>query len=181
MDETLHNNLESKEAPILITPSIHVKDSFISALKEFQEENRYTNLKPEELEEDFQIYVEKLKTKAVHPEEGKVPESVFWLTEGDTYIGRVSIRHSLNEYLLREGGHIGYDIRPSERQKGYGRMILELALPEAKKLGIEKILVTCDSTNVGSKKIIESHGGILENEVPASEPGEPSILRFWIG
>lgn len=166
--------------PRLVTPSIELKDSYISAIEEFQKEGRYTELVLEDLKSDFEDYIQKLKDNAVHPEGTKVPESTFWLTEGGRYIGRVSVRHRLNDKLLEEGGHIGYDIRPSERQKGYGKKILALVLPEAKKFGIEKALLTCDSANIASRKIIESQGGVFENEVEPQEKGKPSKLRFWI-
>ena len=163
----------------LVLPSSEYKGSFLEALREFQEEGRYTDLDLKELEEDFDTYVHKFLRAAVEPEEGKVPDTYFWLVDGDEVIGRVSIRHTLNEKLRSVGGHIGYDIRPSKRRLGYGTKLLALALPEAKKLGIDSALVTCDVTNIGSRKIIEANGGVLEDEVPGEE-GEPNKLRFWI-
>lgn len=63
------------------------------------------------------------------------------------------MRHSSTENLLREGWHIGYDIRPTKRQKGYGKKILALALPKAKEKGLTKVLITCTETNTESKKL----------------------------
>ena len=91
----------------------------------------------------------------------------------------MSIRQRLNEHLLQIGGHIGYNIRPSERGKGYGNKILELALQEAKDMGIEKIRITCDVDNVASRKIIEKSGGVLDSEIPNPETGVGK-LRYWI-
>ncbi len=169
----------------LVYPNIKYKDSYIDAVKEYQDENqghgRYLELNLEKLKTDFESYVEKLKSESngENLKSGYVQHTEFWLVDEDKYIGRVDIRHVLNDHLLKVGGHIGYDIRKSERNKGYGTQALKMALPFAKNLGLEKVLITCDSTNIGSRKIIESNGGIFENEIPG-ENGEPSKLRFWI-
>ncbi len=111
--------------------------------------------------------------------DGRVRQSTYWLVDNNEIIGRVAIRHTLTEHLLREGGHIGYDIRPSKRKMGYGKKILSLAILKAKALGIDKILVTCSESNIGSKKIIEANGGILENRVDVGN-GRTAKLRYWI-
>lgn len=127
---------------------------------------------------DFDFYLSHLELK--EPEDGKVPDSVFFLLDEDRdrLLGAVNIRHYLNDYLLREGGHIGDGIRPSERRKGYGTEILRLALIECGKLGIERVLVVCDKNNVGSARAIRKNGGVLENEI-INEDGEPE-QRYWI-
>jgi predicted acetyltransferase len=110
---------------------------------------------------------------------GRVPASEFWLSDDDKFIGRLSLRHELNEYLLKMGGHIGYEIRPSKRRQGYGTEILRLGLEKARELGLLKVLVTCDEDNIGSKKIIEHNGGIFENAIEIE--GDPvKNLRYWI-
>ena len=110
---------------------------------------------------------------------GMVPATSFWLVAGEPVVGRASVRHRLNEALLLWGGHIGYAIRPSERRKGYGTAALRLALTEAGPLGLREVLVTCDSDNAGSRRIIERNGGVLENEVVVPHLPKPK-LRFWI-
>lgn len=111
--------------------------------------------------------------------EGKVPSTCYFLVNGaeKRILGSLDIRHSLNEGLLIRGGHIGYGVRPSERRKGLGKKMLRLALEKAKKIGIERALVTCNKENAGSRSIIIGSGGILENELEYE--GE-HILRFWI-
>lgn len=94
-------------------------------------------------------------------------------------MGRLAIRHSLNDFLLKIGGHIGYGVVPQFRRMGYAKKMLELALPIAKELGVTKVLLTCDDNNLGSIKTIEANGGQLENTV-ASGDGKPLKRRYWI-
>lgn len=123
----------------------------------------YRGISIPELEADFEAYVEKKtgQSRGENLPEGYVPSTELWLVDGDEYIGSISIRHRPTEYLEKLGGHIGYDIRPSMRGRGYGSKILELALPKAKELGTARILVTCDATNAASRKIIEKNGGVF--------------------
>ncbi|WP_414632447.1 GNAT family N-acetyltransferase [Clostridium sp. UBA3061] len=111
-------------------------------------------------------------------EKGLVPSSMYFLIDNHNKIyGAIDIRHELNDYLLQYGGHIGYGIRPSQRRKGYASQMLTLALPIAKELGINKVLITCDKNNVGSAKTIMNNGGILENEVIN---GNEVTQKYWI-
>ena len=85
----------------------------------------------------------------------------------------------MNEHLLQMGGHIGYEIRPSRRGQGYGKLILKYGLDRAKAFGLERVLLTCDEDNLGSQKIIEFHGGMLENSIQLK--GWPAkVCRYWI-
>ena len=92
-------------------------------------------------------------------------------------VGMIDIRHTLNEYLLKFGGHIGYSVRPSERRKGYAGEMLRLALLECETLGLSKVLVTCDSENEASARTIRANGGVLENRIPE---GDGFTERYWI-
>ena len=113
---------------------------------------------------DFDYYLENLELKTATKD--RVPDSVFFLLDEsrDRLIGAVNIRHYLNDALLKSGGHIGDGIRPSERGKGYGNEIVRLALIECRKLGIDRVLMTCDKENIASAKSIIKNGGVLENE-----------------
>ena len=93
-------------------------------------------------------------------------------------IGMINIRHYLNDYLMGQSGHIGYGVRPNERQKGYATKMLELGLEKCIELGIDKVLVICDKTNIGSAKTIEKNNGKLENE-GINDAGVP-VLRYWV-
>lgn len=127
---------------------------------------------------DFDSYVEHLEVR--EPKAGMVPDSVFFLldVDRDRLLGAVNIRHSLNDYLLQFGGHIGDGIRPSERRKGYATEMIRLALMECKKLGIDRVLMICDKDNIASAKSIIKNGGILEKEF-VDEDGKTE-QRYWI-
>lgn len=127
---------------------------------------------------DFDYYLENLEIKEAT--DGKVPDSVFFLLDEERgrLLGAVNIRHYLNEALLKEGGHIGDGIRPSERRRGYATEMIGLALDECRRLGIDRVLMTCDKDNVGSAKSIVKNGGVLENEFVNSD-GEIE-QRYWI-
>lgn len=169
--------------PELVTPDLKYKQSFIEAVKEYQAEglSNYLGISPDELSQKFDHYLLNIKDSASGKNlpSGYVPHSVWWLVEDDLYLGRLDIRHQLNDFLRTEGGHIGYDIRPTQRGKGYGKLILKLGLEKAKELGFSKILITCDISNTPSKKIIEANGGKLEDIRP-TRPGQPDKARFWI-
>ena len=127
---------------------------------------------------DFDYYLEHLENKATT--DGWVPDSVFFLLDEERgrLLGAVDIRHYLNDALLRDGGHIGDGIRPSERKKGYATVMVRLALEECRKLGIDRVLMICNKDNFASAKTIIRNGGILENEIP--NPDGTVLQRYWI-
>jgi predicted acetyltransferase len=90
----------------------------------------------------------------------------------------VNIRHTLNDFLLQFGGHIGYSIHPAERGKGYGKEQLRLALDECLKLGISPALLTCEPWNAASRAVILSQGGRLEDV--RAKPDGTQFERYWI-
>ena len=94
-----------------------------------------------------------------------VPYTCYVFIKENKIVGVGSVRHYLNEYLEKFGGHIGYSIRPTERKKGYGSKALELLINQAKEMNIEKILITCNINNIGSKKVIENNNGKFINQI----------------
>ena len=105
--------------------------------------------------------------------------STFLIAEVDgDLVGRTSIRHRLNEFLLHEGGHIGYGVLPTHRRRGYATEILRQSLIIVRSMGVDRTLVTCDDDNIGSIRAIEACGGQLENVV-TNEQGAPR-RRYWI-
>lgn len=128
-------------------------------------------------EEWYSAFLDNLKEETVR--EGLVPSTTYMAISinANRLIGMIDIRHWLNDYLLNFGGHIGYSIRKSERQKGYATEMLGLALKECDKLNIKKILITCYKDNIASAKTMINNGAILENEVAE---GNQITQRYWI-
>jgi predicted acetyltransferase len=129
----------------------------------------------------FPDYVKKLErwSLGLDLQDNFVPNTFLVGVIENRIVGRVSIRHVLNDFLATVGGHIGYGVVPSERRKGYGTKLLNLALPVAAALGISRVLVTCDDDNIGSRKIIEKNGGVFENSI---QDASSMIVkrRYWI-
>jgi predicted acetyltransferase len=108
-----------------------------------------------------------------------VPQTLYFMKDsGNEILGAVSLRHYLNQSNIVDGGHIGYGIRPSERGKGYGNEILRLALDKLFEMKIYKVLVTCETDNAASEKVILKNGGRMENTAVDDEGH--TIKRYWI-
>ncbi|MEU6115360.1 GNAT family N-acetyltransferase [Streptomyces sp. NPDC047117] len=173
----------------LIAPTLRVQVSFLEAMKELRAEGRGDDDDGSAVGREirqfsgewedpgaFSRYTDWLRSMT-SPEVarplGYVPCTNLWYVEGDTYLGRLGLRHELNDYLRELGGHIGYDVRPTARRRGHATAMLRAALPLAHALGIASALVTCDTTNTASRKVIEACGGIFEDE-------RGGRLRYWV-
>ncbi len=108
----------------------------------------------------------------------RVPSDCYWLVdeENEYCIGEIHIRHRLNDALCLRGGHIGYVIRCSEWNKGYGTLMLSLALEKAKERGLERVLCTCNDENIGSARVMEKNGFVLEDKVAVDNM---LCRRYW--
>ncbi|MGM0411218.1 MAG: GNAT family N-acetyltransferase [Bacillota bacterium] len=102
-----------------------------------------------------------------------VPQTIYWLYINGKPIGLGKLRHYLNDKLREIGGHIAYAIRPEERGKGYGKILLAEILKKAAKKDIKKVLLTCDDDNYTSRKVIEANQG----ELSEINDGE---CKYWI-
>jgi len=166
----------------LIEPTIQLKTEFLAMVEEHIAIGEHKNWQYDQAVEDFAKYVQdRLDWKeGRNLPEGWIPATTFWLVRGkNKLLGTSSLRHELTEHLRNVGGHIGYNIRPSERRKGYGTLILKLTLQKARELGLTRVLITCDDDNVASARIIEKNGGVLEDKIMNEERNVPK-RRYWI-
>ena len=170
------------EKIILIKPNLSYGDEIIKYKEESLKENPLINgaagLDNFSSIEDWLEELKKRSSEATVPE-GLVPSSTYLgVREKDNYIvGMIDIRHYLNEYLTQVGGNIGYSVRKTERNKGYAKQMLKLALEKCKELKIKKVLITCDEDNIASEKVILSANAKFEDI--RNVDGE-NKKRFWI-
>jgi predicted acetyltransferase len=173
------------QTPRLVAPAIDFHASFLEALAEYHADGQHLGLDPSLLAEaaEFAHYVAALRAgvddpqapdryvwsasgvwPADQPPETYVPQTILWWTAGRRWLGRLSIRHELNEYLLRGGGNIGYEVRPRARRQGHATAMLAAALPRAAALGIDPARLDCEADNVASRRVIEKNGGVFERQ-----------------
>ena len=171
--------------PSLVDPDPALKDSFLAAMAEFAGEGRRGDgsgiggdleqwTGRWESDEGFAAYVAQKLDERVHvADRDWVLCTNLWWADKAGYVGRMSIRHTLNDWLAEVGGHIGYDVRRSRRREGHATAMLAAALPVARDLGIEKALLTCDEDNTASRLVIERNGGVLDDV-------RQGKLRYWV-
>lgn len=170
------------EKIILVKPNLSYADEIIKykeeSLKESPLINGSAGLNNFSSIEDWLEELKRRSSEATVPE-GLVPSSTYLgVREKDNHIvGMIDIRHYLNEYLTQVGGNIGYSVRKTERNKGYAKQMLKLALEKCKELKIKKVLITCDEDNIASEKVILSANAKFEDI--RNLDGE-NKKRFWI-
>jgi predicted acetyltransferase len=107
-----------------------------------------------------------------------VNSTLFFLVQENNILWAIQIRHHINHPNLKDTwGHIWYGVRPSERKKWYATQMLRLGLIEAKRLWINKVLVSCEPDNIASEKVILKNGGVYNKTVGK---GEETYKSFWI-
>ena len=167
---------------ILVEPDLSYADEIIKYKEESLAESPIINGSAGlDRFSSIEVWLEELKKRSCEDTvpKGLVPSSTYLgVREKDNYIvGMIDIRHYLNEYLTQVGGHIGYGVRKTERNKGYAKQMLKLALEKCKELKIKKVLITCDEDNIASEKVILSVNAKLEDI--RNVDGE-NKKRFWI-
>ena len=129
--------------------------------------------------DEWLLHLEKISARETAEPDWVVSSAFFGVRERDNkIIGVIDLRHYLNGFLSDYGGHVGYAVRPSERNKGYASEMLRLSLEYYKELGVERVMIGCYKDNVASIRVIEHNGGVLEKEQPYSD-GKP-MLVFWV-
>jgi predicted acetyltransferase len=163
----------------LVRPSVEYADSWAAAVREFTEDGTAMNGSglwhlDDPLAAGVEQVVEDLRRSREHASPPvQVPCTYFWIVEDGEFVGYLAMRHELNDWLLEEGGHIGYSVRPSRRREGHAARALALALDEARAIGLDRVLVTADDVNAPSWRTIESNGGVLEDVRKGKR-------RYWI-
>ena len=173
--------------PELVLPDVRVRESFLEAMREVVAEGNRAEAAYLGSEQTryrvrwnspggFAEYVATVRADGAETTPrriGIVPHTTWWWVEGEDYLGRISVRYRLTDFLRDVGGHVGYYVRPSRRRRGHATAMLRAVLPYAADLGLEQVLVTCDDTNEGSRRVIEAAGGVLEDQRGVK-------LRYWL-
>ncbi|MFD5413293.1 GNAT family N-acetyltransferase [Streptomyces nojiriensis] len=171
--------------PELIAPTPHLHASWLAAQREWGPDAHLDGGglgSDDEVDtpEGFAAWVERLRRQSdrtLPVDHGRVHATYWWIAEGDTYLGAIDLRHYLNGFLLDAGGHIGYSVRPSARRRGLATWALAAVLHEARVLGMDRVLLTCDPDNEASVRTIEGNGGVLED---IRETLIGPKRRYWI-
>jgi predicted acetyltransferase len=167
--------------PILVEPSEQWESAFLAFRRELADAGEVLGDPSRPPECDFAEFLARVRdwVRGINLPGGYVPESSYWLVSDEAEIlGQINIRHRLTPALEDFGGHVGYHVRPSQRGKGYGTKMLALALDEARRLGLTRVLITCDPDNIASVRVIEKNGGVLASQSVAHIGRLTS--RYWI-
>jgi predicted acetyltransferase len=170
----------------LARPDVRLHETWAAAMAEHHPEGLHVNgsglwMLPEEEQWDLtergcRRLVDVLLAAAEETGDAdRVPCEFYWVTDGapEQVVGFLALRTRLNDWLLNEGGHIGYSVRPSRRREGHASRALGLAVRRAAALGIESALVTCDDDNLASARTIERNDGVYEDTRNGKR-------RYWI-
>ncbi|UYM14068.1 GNAT family N-acetyltransferase [Endozoicomonas euniceicola] len=166
----------------LIEPNENLKNEFSIFITDIRNNDPDRYFIYTDAEINLSKYINSLseQRKGKNLPQGYSPCSHFWLIDNSNNIlGALRVRHNINsKYLAEELGHIGYDIAPKYRKNGFGTLMLQLGLLEARKLNIKEILITADENNVASRKVIEKNGGEYESTRFGKTSGI-NIARYW--
>ena len=149
----------------LIIPDYNFYESYKEAIKEYKEHNIDTyNFFFTSGNNIYEQFEESRLGKNLP--DNYVAGTYLWLVNDDRFLGEICIRHRLTEDLLRFGGNISYGVRYSEWRKGLGTVMLSKGLKYSKEvLGLKKVLITCNESNIASARIIEKNGGKLQDTI----------------
>jgi predicted acetyltransferase len=172
-------------APYLTLPSLQRRMSFEQALRDASvQEQRYEFGAPGDIS-PLEYGVERYITEMPGYARGEglpswwVAQTIRWLIVDDQFVGQIKRRHELNDYLTTFGGHIGYLIAPARRHQGRWTKMLALAKKKRKEEWVAQVLITCNEKNIGSRKIIETNGGVYFSKIRSDEEQDMK-LRYWL-
>ena len=167
--------------PELIAPTTRLHRSWVESWDEWgrdvhQDGTGWTMGRDLDSAAGFAAWVRRLNDRE-SPHGGPILCTYRWIAEGDRYLGGIALRHELDDWLLNVGGHIGYSVRPSERRRGLASWALRNTMDTARRLGLDRVLVTCKPANEASRRTIERAGGVFED---IRGTGEDEVRRYWI-
>lgn len=164
----------------LVYPNTALVSSYLSCMQEMQKigEKIWERTVPMGTESPEQFVGRQLRG-ATQPDAGLVPETHYWGLVNGEVVGRIALRHFLNENLKKFGGHIGYEVRPSARKQGVATAMLRELLKTARAKEIGRLLLTCAPENEGSNKTILNNGGVLEKTEYSAQAARPTNY-YWI-
>lgn len=174
----------------LIQPTVRLHDAFLESAFEFGSGHRdgyaTDSITDAELTDPV-AFAAWVATRVSYADEttelppDRVHDTLSWIVDEQVpghILGSISLRHRLNDFLRNVGGHVGYGVRPSARRQGVATAALALALDQAKAIGLQRVLVTCQDTNLASARTIERNGGVLEDIRETADHG--TVRRYWI-
>ncbi len=165
----------------LIVPNEEYLQSYTEAYNEYVDNNVSTYSFTDTSSGDIFAKFDRYRNERDLPPD-RVGEDKFWLVDDEKkyFIGEIAIRHRLNDALAQRGGHIGYGVRYSEWNRGYGTQMLALALEKAKEMHISPVLITCNDDNLASARVMEKNGFVLGDKIITSTDGEERLTRrYW--
>ena len=169
----------------LTHPHVKYKASYLAAMAEHQLDSERSSwvylgesASHDTPAKDFEAYVRTLRSTETQPLPGFVRNTCYWAVYGREVIGRIALRYELNEFLKNIGGHVGYIVRPTFRNKGVASEMLRQLLKMERAKAIGKLLITCDEDNAASERTILKNGGVFESF--AENGDRPRKKRFWI-
>lgn len=124
----------------------------------------------------FYDLISKMKAGG-YPKPGIVPMDSYFIEMEGRILGEIFIRHRLSPALEQYGGHIGYKVRPSCRNRGVATAALRLALQKLAGIGVPRALVTCSAANLASARVIEKCGAV---RIEDSHQQDRVTRRYWL-
>lgn len=175
---------------ILVAPSLDKVEGYVAALRQGWSPNNLRDVSAEQIaayEADPAAFVASLTSReglVVLPDGSRVPKLPYisrWLWDGE-FAGVISLRWQDGTDALpaHVSGHIGYTVVPWKRRRGYARAALAAILPEARRVGLDQVELTCDPGNVGSIGVMEANGGMLAARIDVSPHGHGPKLVYAI-
>lgn len=158
------------EAPRLVWPTVAVRDSYLEGERADSKANGTPADWLEAAGNDFDAFVAERRGIRTRWD---VPSTLYWYVSGEHYLGTLVIRHQLTPELADVGGHIGYHVVAPWRRQGHATRMLSAALVECRRLGLDRVLLTCAVDNEPSRRVILANGGVADGR----RRGED---RFWI-